>query len=412
MQTTQNQEDLVTSPPLPPGTSPRTLTALLVISNLEFGGAQRQVVELANAADPRRLDIHVCSLSDYVPLAEALRDSERRVHVVSKRFKFDLSVIPRLAALARRLRADVIQGYLFDAEIAVRLAGRMAGTPLVVGSERNTDYVMRRRHIGTYWLTKWAVDLVVANSNAGADFNSRALGHPRSLYRVIHNGVDTERFKPGQREDVRRDLKIAPGELIVGMFGSFKAQKNHPMFLAAARETLTRVPSARFMFVGDELYAGMHGSHDYKQRMETLIDDLGLRPRCIFLGNRTDVERFYPACDLTVLPSLFEGTPNAVLESMASGVPVVVTDVSDNAQIVPDGVAGYVVPLADEAALAERMCRVLLDESLRRHLGEGARRWVEKEFSTRRLAEVTEEAFRTALAARHPGQWLAPAGAA
>jgi hypothetical protein len=114
------------------------IRALIVISNLEYGGAQRQVVEMANNVDPRRIELHLGSLSDYVPLASDLADRSR-LHVIEKRFKFDLSVVARLARLLRSVDAHVVHGYLFDAEIATRLAGRLAGTPLVVGSERNTD---------------------------------------------------------------------------------------------------------------------------------------------------------------------------------------------------------------------------------------------------------------------------------
>ena len=132
--------------------------------------------------------------------------------------------------------------------------------------------------------------------------------------------------------------------------------------------------------------------------MDSLVDELRIRDRCTFLGNRDDVDRLYPACDVTVLPSLFEGTPNVALESMACGVPVIATDVSDNSVIVPDGVAGFIVPIGDEAALASRVARVLGDRDLRLRMGVAARSWVEHEFSTARLSDKTETIFRDALA--------------
>jgi len=384
-----------------PTSSPRPLRALLVISNLEYGGAQRQVIELANASDPSRMTVHVCSLSPYVPLGPQLRDHDRRLHIVAKKFKFDVSVVPRLMALLKRLDIDVVQSYLFDAEIAVRLAGRAANVPLVVGSERNTDYRPKRRHLQAYALTRWGVDLMIANSNAGATFNSRLLGNPPSMYRVIHNGVNTEKFAPADPTEIRRELGLQPGEPVVGMFASFKEQKNHPLFFAAARRVLDIVPTTRFMLVGDQLYGGMHGSDAYKDRVHALVDSLGIRDRCLFLGNRDDVHRLYPACDLTVLPSLFEGTPNVALESMACAVPVVATNVSDNAIVVPDDQAGYIVPLGDEIALAQAIVRVLQDGALRRRLSVTARSWVEREFTPQRLSEKTEGVFRDALDRRH-----------
>ncbi len=385
---------------LAPAGPGRSISVVLVISNLEYGGAQRQVVDLANSVDPASARVHICSLSPYVPLADRLVDAEHRLHVVAKRYKYDTTVPLRLAALLRRLRADVVHAYLFDAEIAARVAGLLARTPLVVGSERNTNYRLKRVQLAAYAATKRMVDLIVANSKAGAEFNSRVLGQPASMYRVIHNGVDTVRFKPAGAPAIRAELGLGAAEPVVGMFGSFKEQKNHPLFFEAASLVLRQVPHARFLLVGDQLYGGMHGSDAYKVRVMKLVDDLGLRDRCVFVGNRPDVERLYHACDVTVLPSLFEGTPNVALESMASGVPVIATDVADNAAIVPDGGPGYIVQLGDAAGLADRIVRLLTDAGLRDRMAAEAREWTVREFSTARLAQKTESVYRAALAAK------------
>lgn len=381
------------------GCESRLPMVVVVISNLEYGGAQRQVVELANHMDPARFDVHVCSLSDYVPLAAELQRREERLHIIHKRWKFDYSVVPRLAKLLWGLQADVVHSYLFDADIAARLAGRKARTPVVINSERNTDYHLKRRQLAAYWLTRRCVDLIIANSRAGAAFNSRMLGHDAGFYRVVHNGVNTETFKRGDAVAVRRRLGLDPSERVIGMFTSFKAQKNHALIFRAFKRLLQDGVEARLMLVGDELYAGMHGSDAYKIQMNALVDELGIRERCLFLGNRNDVADLYCACDLTVLPSLFEGTPNVLLESMACGVPIVATDVSDNAMVAPDGRVGYIIQLGDEAALAERIGQLLKNESLRREMGAAARKWVATEFSCARLASRTAEVYEAALAA-------------
>lgn len=370
---------------------------VLVISDLDYGGAQRQVVELANHMDPSLFDIHICSLSECVPLAERMEDRERRLHVITKRWKYDVTVIPRLARLLNRLGADIVHGYLFDAEIAARLAGRLARTPLIFGSERNTDYVLKRRQLIVYRLTRGCMDLMVANSNAGMQFISRLLGYRPSQCRVVHNGVDTQRFHPHDEPRLRGELGIGAEEFVVGMFASFKRQKNHPLFFGASRRVLQRLPQTRLLLVGDELSGGMQGSDDYKREMERLVDNLGIRKRCLFLGNRHDVERLYCVCDLTVLPSLFEGTPNVALESMACGVPVLASQVSDNALIIPDGQAGYLIPLGDEVALSERICELLEDDARRRQTGKAARAWVESEFSMARMVDKTARVYQEAL---------------
>ena len=284
---------------------------LLVISNLEYGGAQRQVVELANHMDTDRFDVHVCSLSPYVPLSSVLTDADRRLHIIHKKFKFDLSVAWRLARLMKRLGTEIVHGYLFDAEIATRLAGQIARQSVVIGSERNTDYFLKKIQLATYRVTRPWVDLVIANSNAGAAFNRRTLGHAESQYRVIHNGVNIELFRRVDGGPVRRELGFADNDFVVGMFASFKEQKNHPLIFAAAKRVLEKTSDAMFLFVGEELHRGMHGSDAYKRSMDELVVKLGIGERCKFIGNRDDVAQVYSACDITVLPSLFEWPPNA-----------------------------------------------------------------------------------------------------
>ena len=172
------------------------------------------------------------------------------------------------------------------------------------------------------------------------------------------------------------------------------------LFFEAACRVRQRYPDTRFLLVGDQLYAGMHGSDAYKARVMQLVNQSGLRDRCVFLGNRTDVERLYPACTLTVLPSLFEGTPNVALESMACGVPVVATDVSDNSSVIPDGRVGFIVPLGDAAALADRIGLLLSDSERRQAMAANARAWAQEQFSTARLAQQTEAVYRNALETR------------
>ena len=138
----------------------------------------------------------------------------------------------------------VVHTFLFDAEFFGRIAGRLAGVPVIIGSERNTDYVPLRRHLWAFAMTRSCSDAVIANSKAGADFNSRTFHVPRSKYRVVHNGVDIDRFSPRDAGALRKELKIADHDRVVGMFASFKEQKNHP--IPSARGAVGICPGSRF----------------------------------------------------------------------------------------------------------------------------------------------------------------------
>ena len=375
--------------------SPRPLRIMLVISNLEFGGAQRQVLHLARSLDPSRFEARICCLSPYMPLLEQAPDPGLRVSVIAKRSKYDLSVVPRLRRLMETTGTDIAHSFLFDAQTATRLAGRWAGA-VVVDSERNANYAMPLKRRLVCRMTRGCSDLVIANSHAGADFHRRTHRHPTASYRVVHNGIDVDRFRPLPRSAVRAELGIEQDELVLGMFGSFKPQKNHAMFFRSAAGLVERFPRLRLLVAGDELAGGIGGSVEHKRQTLDLVRDLGIGPRCIFLGNRADPERLYNACDVVVLPSRFEGTPNVVLEALSCGVPVVATDVGDCSRILPDGRIGYIVASDDERALADRLRALLADGGLRERFGAEARRWVTERFSLAQLASRTGDIYESA----------------
>lgn len=388
----------------------RPIPVMLLISSLEQGGAERQVVELANNLDPRRFDVTVCSLSQHVPLAENLTDRAARLEIVKKRWQYDIGLVRRVARVMRRRGTQIVHAFLFDAVMVARLAAKLAGVPVVISSERNSEYRLSRLHKFCLRVTDRLHDAIIANSHAGKRFIMRTLGLSEDRVRVIHNGVDVAHFRPIDASDTRRSLGLAADQPVVGMVASFKPQKNHRMFLRVAQRVRERLPEARFVCVGEKLETEESGtfqpgarmrqtSNEYHRVISREIDEAGLREHCLFVGSRSDMVQMYNACDLTVLTSRHEGTPNVVLESLACGVPVVATDVADNARIIPQGRVGYVAALDDVDAMAERVCEILTDRPRRDAMGAAAREWVEREFSTESLARNTEAVYMQ-LAAR------------
>lgn len=376
------------------------IKVMLIISNLEFGGAQRQLVELANNLSRDDFDVMVCSLSQYIPLGSGLDLPDEKVVIIQKKSKYDISVVFRLSKVLRENKVDVLHAFLFDAEIAARIASAMAGVAVMVGSERNSNYRIKRNQMVAYRLTKNLRDVCIANSRAGAEFNAQELGYPEKHYAVVRNGVDINRFQAGNGGQLRESLGISQDQFVIGMFASFKEQKNHGMLFHAVKELISTDRNFRVVLLGEELHGGAQGTTTYVQKIHELVGRLGIRDYCLFVGNQDDVEAYYRICDVTVLPSKFEGTPNVVLESMASGVPVIVTAVSDNNEIVEHGKSGYVVDVGDEAGLARYLQLLMEDRELSANMGSEARRRAVELFSSAQLASSTGEVYKTALEQR------------
>lgn len=360
---------------------------LLVISNLTWGGAERQVIEIANQLDSARFDVHVCILSNHAPLAASLHNADERLHQISKKHKFDFGVVFRLAKLMNQLGTDVVHGFLFDAEISSRLAARLAGVRFVIGSERNSSHNYRTVNMLAYRLTAGLMTLCVANSEAGKRFNRETFKLPESRYRVVYNGVDTTRFRPRDHIEAKKHFDLPDDRFVIGMVGSFKRQKNHPYLLRVLQRLKEQRSDFCVAFVGTTIFEGDNESGAYFESVLAAIDEMNLGDCIKMLGPRDDVELFYNACDLTVLPSLYEGTPNVALESLSSGVPVIATDVADNRKVIPDAEVGYIVPLDDEALFAERVDTLLSDDDLRFSMQQYGRQWILQNFSVEKMIQ-------------------------
>ena len=380
---------------------PRPINVCLLISSLEFGGGERQVIELAGALDRSIVDPIIISLSDRVPLIEKNAEVRKLLHIVPKRWRFDFTTVFRVARLLRQLKIDVIHASLFDSEIVARLAAPMTGVKVVIASELNADYVRPRLHQIAQKLTMPLFDVMVANSHAGARFNMRTLGLDQSRLRVVHQGVDTARFRPDAEAGLnfRERIGIPLDAPVVGMVGSFKRQKDHATFLRMAKKVVEEVPNCRFLIAGDVI-SGSLDSKDYAEEIRSLAKTLDSGKWCHFIGNQEDIQGFYNACDLTALLSLREGLPNVVLESMACGVPVIASNIADNAIIIRDGETGYVVPTAGDLPAAGHVCNLLGNPDQLRKMGQAARHHVCAEFTPERAARKFEEIYTSLYAAK------------
>lgn len=363
------------------------LRVLLVISDLGYGGAERQVVALANGLGRQGIEAFVATLSGHTPLADQLQDADR-LHVVG-RSPF------RLARLLKELEIDVVHGFLLDAEIVSRVAARIAGGVRVIGSERSTRHHYTWWQTGLYKLTVHIMSLCIANTTEGAQWHARTFGLPTSRYRIVRNGVDTDRFRPGDAADTRQKLGVSTYEVLIGMFASFKPVKKHTLLIEALALLNERGVTCKVLLVGDRMQRGRHANAGLITRIETLIQDLHLEHQIIMVGHQADIERLYRACTLTVLPSDYEGTPNVVIESMACGIPAVVSDSTGNREVIVEGEGGLLFTPGSPKALADVLERLLKDGAGLASMRLRAREVSINRFGMSRMLEEMASAYRS-----------------
>ena len=286
----------------------------------------------------------------------------------------------QLERLFRRDPPDVLHTYFFWSVVYGRLLKARGVVQRLVENREDMGFEMGRHEHAWYAMTRRLPDRVICVSDAVRDMVLNTEGLPASRVEVVRNGIRLVEPTPDPRpDDLRRELGIAPHSPVVLMVANYdRPVKGVVHFLEAVPIIRAAVPEARFILIG----SGKRES-EFRSRSRALqIDDVFLMP-----GFRQDVHRFYALADLSVLTSLSEGLSITILESMRHGVPVVVTDVGGNPEIVKPGRTGLLVPPVDPGRFAEAVVRLLRDAALRERYGREARRVIREEWG---LAAVVE----------------------
>jgi glycosyltransferase involved in cell wall biosynthesis len=298
----------------------------------------------------------------------------------------------RLAAFLRRERFDVVHTHDLWSNLLGVPAARIAGVPAILSSRRGD-----LSHVGWFqgrrrtWLRRVQNlgSAVLTNSNPVRDRLVNEDGFAAGKLRVILNGVDTDRFHgPSHRARYFPDVA---GKIVVAVGNMHSDVKGHPWLIGAAPAVVREFPDTQFVLVGD-------GTE--RARFERQVVELGLSRNFTFLGQRRDVPEILSSSDIAVLASRSEGMPNAVLEYMAAGLPVVATAVGGNRELLQNGTTGYPVPPENSEALAEAILGCLRKPEGARRVAENGRAMVERKFSFDRLVREVDELYSELLVSR------------
>ena len=370
------------------------IKVLHIITGLSTGGAEMMLYNLLSRIDRTAFDPQVISLTNIGSIGGKIRALGVPVRAMGMRRSMPnpLEVL-RLAYQLRKARPDVIQTWMYHADLVGGLAAKIArDIPLAWGIRAsNLDpQGIKRRTIWTVMvcarLSRWLPTRIVCCSVASQRVHTER-GYSTDKMVVIPNGFDLDAFRPdpGARLTVRQELGISKEALLIGLVARFDPLKDHRNFVQAAALLHARVPDVHFLLCGD-------GITWENRDLAGLIDAAGIRNCCHLLGLRDDVPRLLATLDIASLSSYGEGLPNVVGEAMACGVPCVVTDVGDSALIVAE--TGRVVPPKDWEALAaawREMIEIGAEE--RKQLGLAARRRIEEHFSLAAVVERYQELY-------------------
>jgi glycosyltransferase involved in cell wall biosynthesis len=364
----------------------------LCITELDLGGAERCLTELATQIDRSRFAPVVYCLAppplrDDASCLPALVAAGIEVHCLGGRgvWQFPL-VARRLKRLLLAQKPQLIQTFLFHANVLGRIVARRAGVSRVVSGIRVAEHAARW-HLWFDRLTQSRVDRYVCVSQAVADFSAKQLRLPREKLVVIPNGIDLDKYPAGHPADLRA-LGVPPGRRVIVFVGRLEPQKGVQWLIQSAALWLARLPDCDLLLIGEG---------PFRPSLEAAARAAGFADRVHFAGWRADVPEILAAGSLLVLPSAWEGMPNVVLEAMASRLPVLASDVEGVRELLGPAAARQTVPYGDTPSLCDKILGLMRDPASLRALAAENRRRAEENFGIARMVRAYEDLWQSLL---------------
>ncbi|MFN0197525.1 MAG: glycosyltransferase family 4 protein [Planctomycetaceae bacterium] len=364
---------------------PTPIKVVLVIPTLDRSGAEKQLTMLASGLPRDEFEVEVVALTRGGPFADELNRQNIPLTILYKRGKFDLRALRALRQIFRDRQPDIVHTWLFAANAYGRWAAGKGPTPKVIVSERCVDI----------WKSRWQLwidrrqfsrtDRLVGNSQSVADYY-RQLGFPAEKLSVIPNGITSPPAPdPSLRAVVLSELGFAADHRVIAYVGRLAPQKRLQDLIWSFELLRQIVPSLKFLIVGD----GPERA-DLEQYARNLRCDSDIR----FLGHRDDVSRLLSTVDIFWLASDYEGQSNSVMEAMSAGIPVIVSDIPPNRELVTDRETGFVVPVGNTSAFVQAAQEILNDRALAQRLGAAARSQMQTNFSVTKMVDAYADLYR------------------
>ncbi len=362
---------------------------MFLLTSMPVGGAETLLVNLVRRFDRDRINPLVACLKDKDVLGEELKQ-EIPVFENLIQHKYDFGVAGRLRRLFKQEQVDaIITVGAGDKMFWGRLGARRARVPVILSALHSTgwpDGVGRLNRMLT-----GITDGFIACARQHAEYQVQQEKFPSEKVFLIPNGIDTDRFvfDAASRNQWREKLGIATSTPVVGIVAALRPEKNHDLFLRAAKLTVAKLPNAEFVIAGDG---------PERQRLERLAETLALKTKTHFIGSTSDIPGVLSMVDLFALTSHNEASPVSIMEALSCRRPVVATDVGSIDESVIDGQTGFLVLPGDADNMSDRWCRLLSDTQLASQFGDAGRNHIMANSSLQSMTDGYTQLIETTFA--------------
>ncbi len=366
------------------------INILHIISKLPVGGVENQLSLIIRKYDKKIFCPFVCSLSDKGEIGKEIEEAGIEVVSLNKlKHRFDPTIVSDIYHLIKKKNIKIVRTHQYHANLYGRLAAFFARVPCIVASVHNVYTIDRKLHrrIINRFLARLTDRIVAVSETVKKDILKYDGLHENKVI-VIHNGIDTARFSDIDGKAIRSEFNIPCDVPVIGTIGRLTLQKGIKYLIKATSVIKKRFPRITLFIVGDG---------PIREELQHYAKTFGLNRHAIFTGFRRDVSSLLAAMDIFVLPSLWEGLPNALLEAMASGKPIITTDIPPIREVINSENVGILIPPKDSTALALSIESLLVNKTFAVSLGNNAKNRAYSNFNIETTVKKYTELFKEIL---------------
>lgn len=351
---------------------------LHLITGLDIGGAEKMLLRTL----PRMqndFDHLVCCIRGHGPIGQELKKAGIPVFYLDLHSILDIGSVFRFRRIIHNSHPDILVTNLIHADLFGRIFGRIFGIKKIVcyqhGQLLQWEFLRIIDRATKFLVTKYIVQTDVAKKEL-----MQKLHLPEEKFEVISNSIDSQEFITKiDGATKRQELHLLPEDTIITCVSNLRRRKGHEYLLKAFEELFLS-----FQRKGNQntLKLLIVGDGEQKEKLLDQIHTYQSKAHIRFLGNRNDVKEILKISDLFILPTLGEGMSVAIMEAMATGLPIITTDIPENRELIENQITGILVPPKDTPAITDAIERLLNDKPLRLQLGKNAQKKIQEQFDS------------------------------
>jgi len=342
-----------------------------VVLSLEYGGLEKVAIDLASYLNNGKHKVIICCLDRLGELAKEAEKRGVKVIFIKRKPGIDFSLPFRLSKVFKDEEIDIVHTHNHAAMLYGTLGARLAGIRAIFNTIHGREKKIKNK---TIWSMAWKMNsmIITISQDAKRELVKNSGINPEKIG-VIYNGIDISRFKKSDADSN-----------VIGTVSRLSQEKDNFTMLEAFKIISSRLDNVSLVIAGDG---------PLKESLKAKVESLKLEEKVIFLGFRNDIPEVLSGFSVFALSSLTEGISISLLEAMASGKPVVATNVGGNPEVVSDGETGLLVPPKEPDKMAEAIIKILSDRDMAKRMGEAGRKGVEEKFSLERMVKEYQEIY-------------------